>query len=85
MSELVWGLGVTVGLIGGAVGDIINVPGDFPTIHEAVAAAMDGDGDVGINDFLDLIAQWGTDPGGPPDFDGDGNVEIDDFLELIAN
>ncbi len=44
-----------------------------------------GDGLVGITDFLDLLAQWGTDPGGPPDFDGDGNVGIIDFLELLAN
>ena len=46
---------------------------------------LDASGDVGINDFLDLLAQWGTDPGGPPDFDGDGDVGINDFLELLAN
>ena len=28
---------------GSAVADIINVPGDFPTIQEAIDAAMDGD------------------------------------------
>ncbi len=46
---------------------------------------LDGGGDVGINDFLDLLGQWGTDPGGPPDFDGDGDVGINDFLELLAH
>ena len=46
---------------------------------------LEGDGVVGINDFLDLLAAWGTDPGGPPDFDGDGTVGIQDFLELLAN
>ena len=46
---------------------------------------LDGDGAVGIVDFLDLLAQWGTDPGGPPDFNGDGDVGIVDFLELLAN
>ena len=46
---------------------------------------LDGSGDVGINDFLDLLAQWGTDPGGPPDFDGDNIVGINDFLALLAN
>ncbi len=46
---------------------------------------LDGDGAVGINDFLDLLAEWGSDPGGPPDFDGDGSVGINDFLELLAN
>jgi len=46
---------------------------------------LDGSGDVGINDFLDLLALWGTDPGGPPDFDGDGDVGITDFLALLDN
>ncbi len=46
---------------------------------------LDGDGAVGIVDFLDLLAEWGTDPGGPPDFDGDGNVGITDFLDLLGN
>ena len=46
---------------------------------------LDGDGSVGITDFLVLLALWGTDPGGPPDFDGDGQVGITDFLELLAN
>ena len=46
---------------------------------------LDGDGTVGITDFLELLALWGTDPGGPPDFDGDGDVGITDFLELLAN
>ncbi|MHC4140672.1 MAG: right-handed parallel beta-helix repeat-containing protein [Planctomycetota bacterium] len=42
-------------------------------------------GVVDILDFLALIALWGTDPGGPPDFDGDGDVGVTDFLELLAN
>lgn len=46
---------------------------------------LQGDAIVGINDFLDMLAAWGTDPGGPPDFDGDGVVGILDFLELLAN
>ena len=45
---------------------------------------MDGDGIVGITDFLALLGAWGTDPGGPPDFDGDGNVGITDFLFLLG-
>ncbi len=45
---------------------------------------VDCDGNVGITDFLALLAAWGTDPGGPPDFDG-GGVGITDFLELLAN
>ncbi len=46
---------------------------------------LDGDDIVGITDFLDLLAQWGTDPAGPPDFDGDGTVGITDLLELLGN
>jgi len=46
---------------------------------------LNGDGTVGINDFLDLLAAWDSDPGGPPDYDGDGVVGINDFLELLAN
>ena len=40
------------------------------------------DGQVGINDFLALLAQWGGP--GSCDFDG-GGVGINDFLELLAN
>jgi len=40
------------------------------------------DSDVGIVDFLALLAQWGG--AGSCDFDGDG-VGITDFLELLAN
>ncbi len=42
----------------------------------------DNDGNVGINDFLALLAQWGGP--GACDFDG-GNVGINDFLDLLAN
>ena len=46
---------------------------------------LDGDGTVGIVDFLMLLAAWGPNPGQPADFDGDGVVSITDFLELLAN
>jgi murein tripeptide amidase MpaA len=45
---------------------------------------LDGSGAVAINDFLGLLQQWGTAPGGPPDFDG-GGVGITDFLELLSH
>jgi hypothetical protein len=44
---------------------------------------LDGDNTAGITDFLLLLAQWGTSPGGPPDYDGDG-VGVTDFLFLLA-
>jgi hypothetical protein len=46
---------------------------------------LDGSGSVGTADLLDLLSQWGTDPGGPPDFDGDMNVGTSDLLELLSN
>ena len=45
---------------------------------------VDGDGTVGINDFLDLLAAWGPNPGHPADIDDDGFVGINDFLALLA-
>ena len=43
-----------------------------------------GDCGVGIDDFLDLLAAWGPNPGDPADFDGDGVVSIVDMLDLLA-
>ncbi len=45
---------------------------------------VSGDCGVGINDFLDLLAAWGPNPGHPADFDGDGVVSINDFLDLLG-
>jgi len=55
------------------------------TCNTACVWDLDNSGDVGINDFLDLLAAWGPNPGHPADFDGDGTVGINDFLELLAN
>ncbi len=56
----------------------------------SVLGDLDGDGKVGITDFLALLAAWG--PCGDPcppfcagDLDGDCNVGIQDFLLLLAN
>ncbi len=51
---------------------------------------LDGDCQVGINDFLMLLAAWGPCPNPCPpscvgDLDGDCNVGIVDFLLLLAN
>jgi hypothetical protein len=48
-------------------------------------ADLDLDGAVGVTDFLSLLKQWGTNPGGPPDLDGDGVVGITDFLDLLKS
>jgi hypothetical protein len=41
------------------------------------------DGEVGINDFLAMLADWGGP--GPCDFDGNDVIDVVDFLELLAN
>ena len=51
---------------------------------------LDGDGIVGITDFLALLAAWGPCPNPCPpscaaDLDGDCDVGITDFLGLLAN
>jgi hypothetical protein len=45
---------------------------------------IDGDGDVGVTDFLALLAAWGPNAGHPADLDGDGEVGVTDFLALLA-
>ena len=55
----------------------VSVGGDCPW-----DCGGDDNGDVGITDFLTLLAQWGGP--GSCDFDG-GGVGITDFLELLAN
>ena len=66
----------------------VNLPGlGFELVHDfdrvllvvvelACPADLDGDGTVGITDFLALLGAWGTDPGGPPDLDGDGQLAL---------
>ncbi len=43
----------------------------------------DHDGNVGIIDFLELLAQWGLNDS--CDIDGSGAVDIGDYLDLLAN
>ena len=52
-----------------------DVPGD------ECPADLDGDGVVGIADFLAVLAAWGT-PGG--DVNGDGTTDVSDFLAVLA-
>ena len=57
---------------------------------EGIPGDVDGDGTVGILDFLDLLAAWGPCPEPCPpscsaDFDNDCQVGITDLLILLAN
>jgi hypothetical protein len=53
------------------------------------ATDLDGDGAVGIVDFLALLKAWGTCPGAPDpciaDVDRDGAVAVTDFLALLKD
>ncbi len=59
------------------------------TFDNATVGDLDGDCIVGIQDFLGLLAAWGSCPSPPTecpaDLDGDGSVGILDFLLLLAN
>jgi hypothetical protein len=51
---------------------------------------IDGDGSVGVTDFLLMLAAWGPCPGPcppscPADLDEDCTVSVTDFLILLAN
>ena len=52
---------------------------------QACVQNISGDCGYGIDDFLDLLAAWGPNPGHAADLDGDDFVGINDFLELLAN
>ncbi len=65
-------------------------PEPFTILGGAVPGDLDGDGLVGITDFLLLLSLWGPcdDPCPPAclgDLDGDCTVGITDFLILLAN
>ncbi|MHC4219210.1 MAG: choice-of-anchor B family protein, partial [Planctomycetota bacterium] len=59
-------------------------------IECAALGDLDGDGTVGITDFLQLLALWGPCPGPCPpacvgDLDEDCTVGVNDFLLMLAN
>jgi hypothetical protein len=57
--------------------------------RQVVSCDLDGDGEVGVTDFLDVLAFWGPCPGPCPlscraDFNGDCEVGVGDFLKLLS-
>ena len=61
------------------------INGMVGTIHvsQRCLADIDGNGDVGFNDLLLLLAAWGN-TGGPEDIDGSGAVDFSDLLAVIS-
>jgi hypothetical protein len=56
-----------------------DVPDDCECLGD-----LNGDGEVGVQDFLYLLADWGPCTVCEHDLDGDGTVGITDFLSLLA-
>ncbi len=61
--------------------------GDNTAVPVDITTDLDGDGIVGIVDFLALLANWGTCERGCclADLDIDGDVGITDFLILLGH
>ncbi len=53
-------------------------------VCEDCAADIDGDGTVGVNDMLNLIANFGPCSGCAADVDGDGIVGVNDILIVLS-
>jgi len=50
-----------------------------------VPGDLDGDGHVGVTDFLALLSAWGPCPAPcAADLDGNGTVDVVDMLALLA-
>jgi hypothetical protein len=54
-------------------------------LQSAEAGDVDGDGEVGVDDLLTMLASWGPCEGCPADGDGSGSVDVNDILMLLAN
>lgn len=52
--------------------------------EEACLGDIDGDGFIGVEDLLAILASWGACQGCPTDIDGDGLVQVGDLLIVLA-
>jgi hypothetical protein len=66
---------------GGRNGLVTCFSGGLAVVPPCPLDCGDGDGNVGVVDFLALLAQWGT--AGSCDVDG-GGVGVTDFLAMLA-
>ena len=73
---------------GEMAGGTYAIVGGFWAVDAAAGlpcpADITGDDQVGPADLGNLLAAWGTNPGGPPDFSGNGNVGPEDLGTLLA-
>ncbi len=68
--------------VGAGAGDCIVDMGAYEA--EAVCIDLDDDGVVGTTDLIDLLGDWGNDPGGWPDYNCDGIVGTGDLIILLG-
>lgn len=61
-----------------------ELPDDVFKAPPACAADLDGDGAVGLDDLLAVLAGWGDCAGCPGDVNADGLVGLDDLLAVLA-
>jgi hypothetical protein len=45
---------------------------------------VNGDGQVDVNDLLEIIGKWGPCSGCPADVDGSGEVDVNDVLAVLG-
>ena len=55
----------------------------FSHCSPSCSADLNGDGIVGFNDLIIILAAWGN-KGGREDLDGSGTVDFNDLLLLLA-
>ncbi len=65
-------------------GEMITVtgPGPLELDDNTCAGDVSGDGVVGVDDILIVLANWGLGTGG--DADGDGATDVNDILLVIS-
>ncbi|MCP3903941.1 MAG: right-handed parallel beta-helix repeat-containing protein [Planctomycetes bacterium] len=57
---------------------------EVQVVGAACPSDLDGSGDVGFGDILDIIGHWGSCPGCPQDLNGDTQVGFADILVVIG-
>ena len=62
--------------------EVIDYP--FAELNDTLPGDVDGDGVVGVNDLLAIIAAWGPCSGCSEDITGDGVVDVNDLLAGLA-
>lgn len=62
--------------------EVIEYP--FPELANSLPGDVNGDGAVGVDDLLSIIAAWGPCSGCIEDLNGDGFVDVNDLLSALA-